>query len=71
MQSEGMTVVTTAFLSFVALLFPDLQLFNLVDDIVAGNRISPELFGKTAALGVVYFCVYTLVAYIVFSRKEL
>jgi ABC-2 type transport system permease protein len=59
------------FLALVALMFPDLQLFNLVDDIVAGNSISLVLFAKTAALGGLYTCIYFLVAYFVFAAKEL
>jgi ABC-type transport system involved in multi-copper enzyme maturation permease subunit len=59
------------FLALVALIFPDLQLFNLVDDIVAGNSISLILFAKTAALGALYTCIYFLVAYFVFASKEL
>jgi len=59
------------FLALVALVFPDLQLFNLVDDIVAGNSIPMVLFAKTAALGGLYTCVYLLVAYFVFASKEL
>jgi len=59
------------FLRVVTLLFPDLQLFNLVDDIVAGNTIAMSLFMKTAGLGVAYVFVYALVAYVVFSSKEL
>lgn len=59
------------FLALVALIFPDLQLFNLVDDIVAGNSIPMILFGKTAALGLLYTCIYLLVAYFVFASKEL
>jgi ABC-type transport system involved in multi-copper enzyme maturation permease subunit len=59
------------FLALVALIFPDLQLFNLVDDIVAGNSISFILFAKTAALGGLYTCIYLLVAYFVFASKEL
>jgi ABC-type transport system involved in multi-copper enzyme maturation permease subunit len=59
------------FLALVALIFPDLQLFNLVDDIVAGNSIPMILFAKTAALGGLYTCIYLLVAYFVFASKEL
>lgn len=59
------------FLAIVALLFPDLQLFNLVDDIVAGNSISLILFAKTAALGGLYTCIYLLAAYFIFASKEL
>jgi ABC-type Na+ efflux pump permease subunit len=59
------------FLALVALLFPDLQLFNIVDDIVAGNSVPAILFAKTAALGGLYTCIYFLVAYFVFTGKEL
>ena len=62
---------TKIFLALVALLFPDLQLFNLVDDIVAGNAIPLALFSKTVALGGIYVAVYFGLAYFVFSKKEL
>ena len=55
----------------VALLFPDLQLFNLVDDIVAGAAIPSALFLKTAALGGFYTLIYLLLAGVVFYGKEL
>jgi len=60
-----------AFLAFVALVFPDFQLFNLVDDIVVGNAIPIAMFVKTATLGVGYIGIYTLVAYLLFANKEL
>lgn len=62
---------TKLFLAFVSLIFPDLQLFNLVDDIVAGNAIHLAMFWKTAGLGISYTCVYTMAAYYVFANKEL
>ena len=55
----------------VALFFPDLQAFNLVDDIVAGTAISLAVFAKTAVLGVFYTVIYTLLAAFVFYGKEL
>jgi ABC-type transport system involved in multi-copper enzyme maturation permease subunit len=64
---EGMRI----FIQLVTLVFPDLQLFNLVDDIVAGNTIALALFVKTAGLGLTYVFVYSLVAYVIFSFKEL
>src|SRR6185437_9139896 len=39
--------LTHGFLAVVALVFPDLQAFNLVDDVVAGAVISAGLFFKT------------------------
>ncbi len=64
-------VITRIFLALVALLFPDLQAFNLVDDIVAGTAISMALFAKTAVLGTFYTTIYTLLAAFVFYGKEL
>jgi hypothetical protein len=55
----------------VTLLFPDLQAFNLLDDIVAGTAISLAVFAKTAVLGLFYTTIYTLLATFVFYGKEL
>ncbi|MGI8432168.1 MAG: ABC transporter permease subunit [Chthoniobacterales bacterium] len=63
--------ITKTFLAFVALVFPDLQLFNLVDDIVAGTAISAGLFAQTAVLGCVYTSVYFFFAWVMFSGREL
>ena len=68
-HSSGL--ITRIFLAVVTLLFPDLQAFNLVDDIVAGTAISLAVFAKTAVLGVFYTTIYTLLAAFVFYGKEL
>ena len=60
-----------AFLALVALAFPDLQLFNLVDDIVAGTAIPMTLFSQTAVLGCVYTSIYLFLAWVAFQGKEL
>lgn len=59
------------FVLLVSLVFPDLRLFDLVDDTVAGNYIATALFLKTVGLGFAYVFVYSLVAYVIFSFKEL
>jgi hypothetical protein len=59
------------FLGFVALAFPDLQLFNLIDDIVAGTPTPLTLFSQTALLGSVYTSVYLFFAWVAFHGKEL
>ena len=71
LQANSAGWLTKIFLALVALLFPDLQLFNLVDDIVAGTTIPLVLFSKTAALGFFYTGFYLLLAWTVFYRKEL
>jgi ABC-2 type transport system permease protein len=71
LQAHSSGWITRVFLAVVALLFPDLQAFNLVDDIVAGTAISLGVFFKTAMLGVFYTTIYTLLAAFVFYGKEL
>ena len=71
LQTNSAGWLTKIFLAFVALLFPDLQLFNLTDDIVAGNAIPLALLGKTTTLGLFYTGFYLLLAWAVFFRKEL
>jgi ABC-2 type transport system permease protein len=71
LQEHGSGLITRVFLAVVALLFPDLQAFNLVDDIVAGTAVSLALFAKTALLGIFYTIIYTLLAALVFYGKEL
>lgn len=68
---EGASWIGKGFVGLVALMFPDLQLFNLVDDIVAGNSIATGLFLQTAGLGCLYIAVYTCLAYFIFAKKEL
>ena len=60
-----------AFLALVALVFPDLQLFNLVDDVVAGGAIPITLFTHTALLGCIYTSLYLFFAWVAFQGKEL
>ena len=71
LQTNGAGWITRIFLAFVALLFPDLQTFNLVDDVVAGSAIPLALFAKTATLGIFYTGFYLLLAWSFFYRKEL
>jgi ABC-type Na+ efflux pump permease subunit len=71
LQEHSSGLITRVFLALVALFFPDLQAFNLVDDIIAGTAISLAVFAKTAALGVFYTVIYTLLAAFVFYGKEL
>lgn len=55
----------------VALVFPDLQAFNLTDDIIAGTAVPPGLFLNTSLLAGIYIAAYTALAAFVFSGREL
>ena len=71
MSGIGIHWWTRVFTALVALLFPDLQAFNLSDDIVAGTAVPLGLFFQTLALGVVYTTVYYAVACFLFQNREL
>jgi ABC-2 type transport system permease protein len=71
LQQQGASWLTQGFLALVALIFPDLQAFNLTDEIVAGAVIPLAIFTKTALLGFFYVAIYTLAATVVFYGKEL
>jgi len=71
LQEHSSSWLTHTFLAVVALVFPDLQAFNVIDDVTAGTAISLGLFFKTALLGVFYTVIYTLLATFVFYGKEL
>ena len=55
----------------VALAFPDLQLFNVVDEIAVGTALPALLFWQVAGFGALYTLVYFLLAQVVFSTREL
>ena len=71
LSEHGGGWLSRTFLAVVALVFPDLQLFDAVDHIVAGTAIPLAIFAKTAALGCFYILIYLLVATAVFSAREL
>jgi hypothetical protein len=55
----------------IAILFPDLQAFNLTDDIVAGVAVPMAIFLKTFGLGCLYIVIYYFLSALVFSGREL
>ena len=71
LQEHGAGWLAKTFLAVVALAFPDLQLFNLVDDIVAGTAIPTGLFLQTVVLGCVYTSIYLFFAWVAFHGREL
>lgn len=62
--ARGLTAV-------IALIFPDLQAFNLADAVVAGSAIPSAMFLQTLLLGCTYIVVYYFVAAFVFAGREL
>ncbi len=60
-----------AFLAVVALIFPDLQMFNVVDEIVAGVALPVGLMIRLGLLGLFYCVVYYIVSWLIFVWREL
>jgi len=71
MRTNSAGWLTKSFLAVVALLFPDLQSFNLTDDVVAGNAVTLTLLLQTLAMGLFYTTFYLALAWAAFFRKEL
>jgi hypothetical protein len=67
----GSSVATDWFLRVITIFFPDMQLFNVVDDIAVGTQVSASIFGSVAGLGFGYIAIYMLVAYLFFAWREL
>jgi ABC-type transport system involved in multi-copper enzyme maturation permease subunit len=59
------------FLRLVGVFCPDMQLFNIVDDIAVGTVVAPSLFLTVLGLGFGYLAIYVLVAWLFFAWKEL
>lgn len=71
LATSDSTWLAKSLFAAVALIFPDLQAFNVTDDIVAGIAIPAGLLWRTCALGLGYLAVYTVLAAAVFHNKEL
>ncbi len=56
---------------FIALVFPDLQMFNVVDEIALGTSVPMSLFGQVTGFAALYIVVYLMCAQWVFSEREL
>lgn len=58
-------------LRVITVFAPDMQIFNIVDDIAVGTHVASEIFGQATALGCGYIAIYLLVAYLFFAWREL
>ncbi len=58
-------------LRVITVFVPDMQLFNVVDDIAGGVTVANEIFLRIAGLGIGYIVVYLLVGWLFFAWREL
>jgi len=65
------STLLSAFLRLVTVFFPDMQLFNIVDDIAVGMTVGADVFLRVGALGAGYIAIYLLIGYLFFAWREL
>lgn len=71
LQEQGGGWLSRVFLAVVALIFPDLQLFDPVDQVVTGAALTYQILGNIAALSAFYITLYLLLAAVAFEAREL
>ena len=55
----------------VALIFPDFQMFDIVDGVVNGIPVAWVTMAKLGGLTLFYLSIYVMVSYLIFAEKEL
>lgn len=55
----------------VAVIFPDFQVYNVVDAVVEGKTLTWKAIGKMGALSALYLAIYLGAAIFLFAEKEL
>ncbi len=51
-------------------MFPDFQLFNVIDAVIEGRALPPSALGMLAGLGAFYVVLHLFVSWLVFAKKE-
>ncbi|MFN4804645.1 MAG: ABC transporter permease subunit [Akkermansiaceae bacterium] len=54
----------------VALILPDFQLFNIIDEVIQGRIMPLWVLGKLTLLGLFYFIFYLFASWFIFAEKE-
>jgi ABC-2 type transport system permease protein len=54
----------------VALVLPDFQLFNVIDEVIQGQVMPLFIVGKLALVGLFYFGFYLFASWFIFAEKE-
>lgn len=54
----------------IALVFPDFQLFNIIDATIEGKKVPSGIFSRLAILTLFYSGIYSILAWFTFRKKE-
>jgi len=66
----GEGTFTTMVSLLVTLVFPDFQIFNVIDAVIEGQVIPLLTFAKLAGITLYYTLLFTLVSWFIFAEKE-
>lgn len=72
LHSQGATVSAQMKLATqsVALIFPDFQLYNIIDASIEGKQIESNIFNRLAILTLFYTAIYSVLSWFTFRKKE-
>lgn len=69
-QTEGVTWLSKGFAGLISLVFPDFQLYNVIDSAINGLAITGEIMLKLGGITLLYAAIYTVVSWFIFADKE-
>ena len=55
----------------LSVFFPDYQIFNIYDGVIAGEPLTMALMGNLTGLAFSYVFIYLVAAWLIFAKKEL
>ncbi len=69
-QKDGVSNTVKFLTQGIALIFPDFQLFNIIDATIDGKKVPQGVFSQLALLTFFYSAIYSVLAWFTFRKKE-
>lgn len=69
-QKEGLSTGAKILSQAGALIFPDFELYNIVDATIEGKEVPSGIFSRLAVLTLFYTGIYSVLAWFTFRKKE-
>lgn len=69
-QKDGVSKEVKFLTQSVALIFPDFQLYNIIDSTIEGKKVGQGIFSRLATLTLFYSGIYSVLAWFTFRKKE-
>lgn len=69
-HKEGVSKELKLLTQGIALIFPDFQLYNIIDATIEGKKIQQGIFARLAVLTLFYSGIYSVLAWFTFRKKE-